>query len=100
MVIRSLRYLGVGFAFLTAGFQALALTAGALTHSGFGLFLFTVPLALASLFLSWKGGSRIGKRVSKVTVGVSGVFFGLPFAALVVGWVAFGLWYVSDAFWS
>jgi hypothetical protein len=64
------------------------------------MFLFTVPLALASLFLSWKGGSRIGKKVSKVTVGVAGVFFGLPFAALVIGWIAFAIWYPFDAFWS
>ena len=93
-------YLAIGFAFLTATFQAIALIAGATTDHGWVMFLCTVPLALASLFLSWKGGSRIGKKVSKVTVGIAAVFFGLPFAALVVAWVAYSIWYVSEAFWS
>lgn len=99
-MVRSIGYLALGFALLTAAFQAIALIAGATTNHGWVMFLCTVPLALASLFLSWKGRSRIGKRISKVTVGVAGVFFGLPFAALTMGWISYAIWYPFDAFWS
>jgi hypothetical protein len=99
-VVRSIGYVGLGFALLTAAFQAIALIAGATTNHGWIMFLCTVPLALASLFLSRKGGSRIGKRISKVTVGVAGVFFGIPFAALALGFIAYAIWYPFEAFWS
>ena len=92
--------MGIGFAFLTAAFQAIALIAGATTDHGWVMFLCTVPLALASLFLSWKGDSRIGKKVSKVTVGIAGVFFGLPLLALTTGWIARAIWYPFEVFWS